>query len=501
MLVSGFAGPRDRSGVWILSLATSALRKLRDGAVEGAVLSPDESRIAYFRVSVPEIWIMKVSGEDARMLYRVPPGRSHGERLAWSPDGRRIAFETSNDIGTESAIESYDLETGRAGVIVSDPKVSSEFCWARDGRIIYTRLEDAPNEKSSNLWEVKVDPRTGRTRGAPRRLTNWEGFLFDSLGISIDGRRLFFIRLRHQNNVYLGQLEGNGTRLTQSKRFSFEQWTNWPTGWTRDSRAILFSSDRHGELDLFQQEIDEKEMQALTTGQEQKRDAKPSPDGRWILYLAWPKSQGKIQTGEGQLMRVNVAGGPPEIVFRVAGYSGLGPVQALASLSAEGPPTFRCPLSAHARCVLSEQVLDQLVFTAFDPVEGRKGELTRIAAASVDFWDLSPDGQWIALGKSAETNGHIRLVPLAGQAPREISAGDWTHLQSVAWAADGKSLFVSGFASKGGPLLHVSLEGKTLLLYRGNKYTENPSPSPNGRYLAWGEMVEEGNAWVVDMPR
>jgi serine/threonine protein kinase len=33
------------------------------------------------------------------------------------------------------------------------------------------------------------------------------------------------------------------------------------------------------------------------------------------------------------------------------------------------------------------------------------------------------------------------------------------------------------------------------------KYVENPAPSPNGRYLAWGETTIEGNAWVMDTPR
>jgi len=496
LLLSGPAGPKDTTGIWTLSAVTGTWRMLGADAA-GAVLSPDESHIAFFRDA--DIWIMKATGEDARMLFRVPPVRSHGNRLAWSPDGRRIAFATSNSTGDESgtAIESYDLETGRTSVIFADPK-AEDFCWARDGRIIYSRLEDPPNEKSSNLWEVRVDPRTARARGTPRRLTNWEGFLLDSLGITADGKRFFFVRLRSQNNTYVGQLEDNGTRLARPKRFSYEQWTNWPTGWTRDSRAILFNSERHGALDIFRQGTDTGEVQALAMGQEEKRSARLSPDGRCILYLAWPRVRGRIVAGEGRLMRTGIAGGPPQTVTRVAGYSGPARIEPLVSLSAEGNPNLRCSSVPQAPCVLTEEVQDKVVFTAFDPVEGRRGELTRVAASSLDFWDLSPDGRSIALGTG---EGRIRLVPLAGQVSHEIVVREAGDLHSVAWAADGKSLFVTGWMTKGGPLLHVSLDGKARLLYRGTKYVENPAPSPNGRYLAWGETTIEGNAWVMDTPR
>ena len=165
-----------------------------------------------------------------------------------------------------------------------------------------------------------------------------------------------------------------------------------------------------------------------------------------------------------------------------------------------GHPRFRCPSVPQAPCVLSELVQRQVVFTAFDPVEGRKGELARIEIdpSICTFWDLSPDGRWIAFGKREEASGRIRLLPLAGQAAREISAGGWTELENTAWAPDGKALFVTGRASNGSPLLRVSLDGETQLLYKAGYYLENPVPSPDGRYLAFGEMTLESNAWVIE---
>jgi Tol biopolymer transport system component len=152
---------------------------------------------------------------------------------------------------------------------------------------------------------------------------------------------------------------------------------------------------------------------------------------------------------------------------------------------------------------LSERVQNQIVFTAFDPLQGRGGELTRIDVdrSRPAFWDLSPDGRWIAFGTTEETSGPIRLLSLTGQPGREISVGKWTNLTSVAWAADGKALFVTGWASKKPPLLRLSLNGEAQLLYHGRYYLENPVPSPNGRYLAFGEVSVDSNAWLIENVR
>jgi len=44
----------------------------------------------------------------------------------------------------------------------------------------------------------------------------------------------------------------------------------------------------------------------------------------------------------------------------------------------------------------------------------------------------------------------------------------------------------------------VPLDGETRLLYKGGYYVENPVPSPDGRYLAFGEVTLESNAWVIE---
>jgi Tol biopolymer transport system component len=314
---------------------------------------------------------------------------------------------------------------------------------------------------------------------------------------------LSFVRQRFRRTVYIGELDGKSGRLSTPARLTLDEWFNWPTGWTRNSQSVLFYSDRSGDLDIFQHRVGARDAQAIVMGRDEKRDPQVSADGRWILYLAWPRDGERIRAGEASLMRVPAEGGQPEVVLRAAGYPGpvrVGPDGTAPVMTAAGHPRFRCPSVPESTCVLSEQIGNEAVFTAFDPIEGRKGELARLNAEPrrAAFWDLSPDGRWIAFGARHTTNGRIMLLPLAGQMPREISAGDWKRLESVAWAADGQALFVTSYSSNGFPLLRVSLAGTAELLYTGSYYIESPVPSPDGRYLAFGEITPEGNVWVID---
>lgn len=489
MLVSGPLGPRDRSGIWVYPLDGSAPRKLIDGA-SLAVLSPDNSQIAYLARGA--IWVVKSSGEGARKIVEASPGYSLNEGFAWSPNGRRVGYGKRKP--GEFSIESYDLDTGRTSVVLWDP-LAADFCWTRDGRIIYSRQEEHPNETSANLWEIRVDPRTALARGKPRRLTNWGGYLFFGPSTDAAGSRLSFVRTRFRSTIYMGELEAGGARLRTPRRLTFDEWLNWPTAWSPDGRSVLFTADRGGRLDIFRQNVDGRAPLAIVTGGEERRDARFSPDGRWILYLSSSDAGGRGQASEAKLMRVAADGGAPQPVLVVPGYSGHTRVATSGTATVFDSPRFRCPAAPQSLCVLSEPNRDQVVFTAFDPVEGRKHEVAKIGAPLPELWDLSPNGQWLVLGRMQ--GGSIRLLSLAGLPARDIPLNDWKNLQCLAWSSDGTAVFATAWASKDAPLLRISLDGDVRLLRKALFHAENPVPSPDGRYLAFGENTMESNVWVV----
>lgn len=66
------------------------------------------------------------------------------------------------------------------------------------------------------------------------------------------------------------------------------------------------------------------------------------------------------------------------------------------------------------------------------------------------------------------------------------------------WSADGQSLFVTSFSPTGSSLLRVTLDGRFWVLLKAAKDVELPRPSPDGRSLAFSEIVSASNVWLLE---
>jgi Tol biopolymer transport system component len=497
LLVSGNAktGEGGRA-IWLISTVTGSLRVLADDAW-GAALSPDNSVIAYRNRKQNEVWLMGPNGEGPRKFLAAPEGQMF-ERLSWSPRGRRLAYIKSA-LGLERVvIESVAAGGGEPVPMLDDQRII-DFGWAPDGRILVSLAEASPNEYDSNLWEFRPDEESGKRIAEPRRITNWARFAFRDISLSRDGKRMAFASRRGTSDVYLGELNAAGTQLTAERRLTMDERIDWPGGWTPDGKT-LFISDRNGSLDVFRQGVDGQPAEVLAAGPEDKRSPQMSPDGQWVLYLAWPKSGCCVTDPLGRLMRVRPGGGAPEPVFSVRGYPGSAQIPRLRfALSARGNPDFRCPMKPGAPCILGEMDGKVLVFTRFDPVNGKIGEIARYQS-QVDQvgWDLSPDGQLIVVAPYERTRALMTLIPVDGGSRREILAKDWTSIYSVAWGKGGESLVLAIFTSRYCHLLHISMDGAVQVVRRTTRSMERPVVSPDGRYLMFAQRTDDSNIWVIE---
>jgi len=84
----------ERIAIWLLSPATGALRQLTPGNGNGSNIawSPDGRQIAFFSTEsgTKQLYLIPVEGGAARRLTDLPQGVGRGP--AWSPDGQTIAF-------------------------------------------------------------------------------------------------------------------------------------------------------------------------------------------------------------------------------------------------------------------------------------------------------------------------------------------------------------------------------------------------------------------------
>src|SRR5271166_1576247 len=110
-------------------------------------VSPDSKWVAFSAVDVsldantktPHLWIIPVAGGEAK---RLTPDSGVGEdRIRFSPDGKRVIFESARD-GGSTQIWVQDLDSA-AGALTGDPRkvttISTEASggtWSPDGKSV-----------------------------------------------------------------------------------------------------------------------------------------------------------------------------------------------------------------------------------------------------------------------------------------------------------------------------------------------------------------------------
>ncbi len=110
------------------------------------VVSPDSKWVAFAAVDVnleentrkPHVWIIPVTGGEARRL--MPDDTSREDRLRFSPDGKRVLFESPRDGGSQIWVQDFDSSsgtvTGQARKVTTISTEASGGTWSPDGSSI-----------------------------------------------------------------------------------------------------------------------------------------------------------------------------------------------------------------------------------------------------------------------------------------------------------------------------------------------------------------------------
>jgi serine/threonine protein kinase/Tol biopolymer transport system component len=485
-------GRGDHSGLWKMSIADGASRKLLDG-VELAAVSPDGSHIAYEKTSsAPEIWLMGADGEEPHRIAEFDALDVLGD-LAWSPGGQRLVYTRRRGDAQkpEVVIETCDLQGGHRVPVLSEPRLwsnvggLSDVYWLPDGRIVYTIRGPLPSSDSS-LWAVATDPESGKPVGPPARLAN---VAQDEGGFtaSADGRRFSYLSERSNDGVYLGDLELRAKKFNP-RRLTLDEWNNEIFDWTRDSKAVLLQSFRSSRAVILKQRIDQQTPEILLSGEESYRWPVLSPAGDRLLYTAAPTVDRRDPSK--RLMSMPVGGGPSSVLLR-------------------GENTYKCGTVQSARCVLAEVQGQQLVFFNLDPVEGKGAEIQRVqvhpGADWTQAWALSPDGNKIAIADfdPGMPTAKLQILTLADRKVSTLPLQGWKWCQTVAWSADGGHLFATANKSSdsSSALLFLDLRGNLQVLAEaaiGGAWLHHQAASPDGHYLAYTKRTYESNVMMLE---
>jgi len=362
----------------------------------------------------------------------------------------------------------------------------------KDGRIVFSRFRSGFFDAESNLWELRLNRETGAASAKPVRLTNLPGIDVRELTATADGKSVFFLKASSQGQVYVGEFDARAIRLIRPRQITHGEATHWPTGWTPDSRAVLFTSDLDGSWDIYKQSLDKSEPEPLVSSPDFKVDPRLSPDGKWILFTTVPRAEA-----------YEADSAPTPVVKRIPASGG--PVQFVASAHSSleaSHQLYRCGRTIDS-CVWTDISADQkqLVFYAFDPINGI-GQRRAAVSLDLDPWnyDISPDGSLLAWTASESDSplGVIRIFSFKDGKTRDLKIEGWTTLNCCDWAVNGKGFFVSSGGRTGTTLLYIDLQGHARPILHLNYPTSWGVPSPDGRYLAILGGTQDRNVWTME---
>jgi serine/threonine protein kinase/Tol biopolymer transport system component len=487
--------PGSPSAMWSIPVAGGAAQKLAEveDMLGGGAVSPDGSKIAYQRLrsigGAREIWVMGSHGETP---HKVLTAESQATIYStnWSPAGNRLAYLLRSNKGDriQIMVQSCDLSGAGINTILLDNHLRA-FTWTPSGRFIYSRNSETGSAQSDNLWELKLDAKSGIPQGKSRQLTDWSGFSVHSFSVTSDGRQLAFLRGNDHASVFVGDLiPGKESALANFRRLTLDDNYNIPVAWMPDSREVIFSSQQATNRLMYRQGLDQESSARLITPSAANTNfylARLSPDAASILLEGSPV--GAHTMG---LYRMDLPIGVPQLLFKTEGFV-----------------LYSCAYKAVNLCVFGRPSADknELVVVGFDPYNGPGKELAHIplepgTSADIGFdysWQLSPDGSQIAIVKRHDQL--IRLVPLRGGPITSIAVKGFSDLLDLNWAIDSKGMFVSTVQPGSATLVRVALNGDARPIWKQRQSNLIWGiPSPDGRHLSIMGPYSEANVWMID---
>jgi len=256
--------------------------------VRDAQISPDGSRIVYTREHVnkvddkwdAETWILNADGSQHRFFVK-------GSSARWSPDGKRLLYLAEGEPkGQQIFVRWVDVD-GPATQVTHVVEAPRNVAWSPDGKSIAFSMFEADQEK----WAISMpaEPKGAKWTPAPRVVGTLH-YRQDRVGFLEDGyTRLFVV-----------PADGGTPKALTSGKWSVgagELRGAATIDWTPDSRSIVFDAVREGDGDLKYQEsqlyvvdVASGAIRDLVTKAGSWGGPSVSPDGKLVAFSGYEPS-------------------------------------------------------------------------------------------------------------------------------------------------------------------------------------------------------------------
>ena len=232
-----------------------------------------------------EIYVMDINGKHQ---HRLTNNRQNDWAPSWSPDGKRIVFFSNRDGHVHakhgwSTYEIYVMDADGANPqnLTNHPNDDRDPSWSPDGkRIVFQSNRDWDNPRNTEIYVMDAD-------GANLQKLTENPKEDEYPSWSPDGKRIAFCSVRegHFNyEVYVMDADGgNQKRLTENLK------NEWDPSWSPDGEQIAFSLDRKGDwvnFEIYVMDADGGNQKRLTENRVDDWSPSWSPDGERIAFMS-----------------------------------------------------------------------------------------------------------------------------------------------------------------------------------------------------------------------
>ncbi len=262
-------------------------------------ISPDGNYVVYRRTgfdimkdrSKGNLWLVSTDGRDIH--HKLTSRDSDEGQARWSPNGDRIAFISSDGEGSEIYV--YWTNTGTVARLTQLVNSPSNLAWSPDGRQIAFTMK--VNAKPPVLAKMPDKPKGAKWAEEPR--------ITDRLKHEADGKGYLKPGFTH---VFTIPSEGGSPRQLTDGPFNH----GGSLSWASNGRKIYFSANRNPNWEyefrnseVYAIDTGSRLVETLTTRPGPDRSPKVSPDGESIAYIGFEDKVQTYQTRKLQVMDID----------------------------------------------------------------------------------------------------------------------------------------------------------------------------------------------------